>query len=426
MELRTKSKMFCGCSADHFSQKPNIHVCPVCLGLPGSLPVPNQKAIEWCLLAGLALNCQVPLFAKFDRKNYFYPDLPKGYQISQYDQPFCQKGWLKIGERKIGITRVHLEEDTAKMIHRDGSTLIDFNRSGVALMEVVSEPEIHSPEEAKIYLKKLQQIIRYLGISDADMEKGSMRCEANISLKKLPDRGYPCQGLPLYKVEIKNLNSFRFMERALAYEIERQRKVLLAGEKLVQETRGWDEKKGRTLSQRLKETAADYRYFPEPDIPPIKIKNLKFKIKNLPELPDKKIKRFIKDYCLSEYQAEILTASREKADYFEEAVKIAAKYQLAVEKIANVIINQKINLQRYLPTELVQLLVKKKTTMVNDAPQIKKWIDEIIKNYSQPVLDYQRGKEAALEFLIGQVQRLAQGRADAVLTRQVLVESLKV
>lgn len=427
VELKTKSKMFCGCSAEHFGKAVNSHVCPVCLGLPGALPAPNQKAIEFCVIAGLSLNCQVPLFSKFDRKNYFYPDLPKGYQISQYDQPFCKKGWLKIGERRVGITRVHLEEDTAKMIHRGGSTLIDFNRSGVPLMEIVSEPEIHSSEDAKIYLKKLQQIIRYLGISDADMEKGSMRCEVNISLKgRILQRVGPLKGLPLYKVEIKNLNSFRFVERALAYEIKRQEKALENNEKLIQETRGWDEKKGKTFSQRIKETAADYRYFPEPDIPPIRwtkeqVSNLKLKI---PELPDAKQARFQKKYELQAPQAVILTATRKRADYFEEAVKVGSKHKVPTGKIANIMINQRIDISRYLPAELIQLLVKKKTSMIVDEKQLGDWVKQVIRSQPRASADYQSGKTAALEFLMGQVQRLAKGKADFVKTRKLFKKIL--
>ncbi len=302
IELKTKSKMFCSCSADYFGHSPNSHVCPVCLALPGALPVPNKKAIEWCVMTGMALHCKIPKFSKFDRKNYFYPDLPKGFQISQYDKPFCVNGWLEIEKKKIRIRRVHLEEDTAKMIHRavngKKSTLIDFNRSGVPLMEIVTEPDIRSPNQTKAYLKKLQQIIRYLGVSDCDMEKGSMRCEANISLAPKGEGK-----LPNYKMEIKNLNSFRFVEKALEYEIKRQKKLLEIGKKLSQQTRGWDEAKQATFLQRTKETAADYRYFPEPDIPPIRwaksqISNIKSQIS---ELPGEKAERFIRDYHLSKY-----------------------------------------------------------------------------------------------------------------------------
>lgn len=425
VELQTKSKMFCHCSADYFGHQPNTHVCPVCLGLPGSLPVPNQKAIEWCVKTGLALNCQVPLFSKFDRKNYFYPDLPKGFQISQYDQPFCLKGWLRVGKSKIRLRRVHLEEDTAKMIHRsiDGekTTLIDFNRSGVPLMEIVTEPDIQSPVEAKAYLKKLQQIIRYLGVSDADMEKGSMRCEANVSLAKSD-----CKKLPDYKVEIKNLNSFRFFEKALTYEIKRQEKILKAGGKITQHTRGWDEISQKTFVQRLKETAADYRYFPEPDIPPIKWKKKEIEDlrRTLPELPDDKAARFQKDYQLSSYQAEILTATVKQADYFEEAVRVGKKYGLAVSKIANVIINHRIDTSKVLPAGLVKIMVKKKASRIVDEGQIENWVKTVIANQPQAVVDYQKGKTAALEFLMGQVQRLAKGMAEAKKTRKLLKKLL--
>jgi len=426
IELKTQSKMFCSCSADYFGKPPNTHTCPVCLGLPGALPVPNQKAIDWCLKTGLALNCQIPLFSKFDRKNYFYPDLVKGYQISQYDQPFCQNGWLEIEGQKIRIRRVHLEEDTGKLIHTtlNGKkyTLIDFNRSGVPLMEIVSEPDLISAQQAKSYLKKLQQIVRYLGVSDCDMEKGSMRCEANISLAsclsaKLPD----------YKVEIKNLNSFRFVQQALDYEIKRQAKLLSAGKKLTQETRGWDPIKQKTFSQRVKETAADYRYFPEPDIPPFvwekkKIEQLKA---SLPELPDEKRKRFMENYHLSPYQATILTMTREKADYFEEAVKVGKRYKISELKIANLIINKKVNIQKYLPGELIRLLLKERRKQISNRKEILEMVKIVLAQNPQAVADYHRGKKQALEFLVGQVQRMAKGRAHPQITRELLMKNLQ-
>ncbi len=419
IELKTKSKMFCACSADYFGHEPNTHVCPVCLGLPGALPVANKQAVKWTMMAGQALDCQIPLFSKFDRKNYFYPDLPKGYQISQYDLPLAQKGKVKTGEKTVGITRVHLEEDTAKLVHVKDTSLIDFNRSGVPLMEIVTEPEIKNPQEAKEFLKKLQQIIRYLGISDCDMEKGSMRCEANISLSKTGK-------LPDYKVEIKNLNSFRFVEKALIYEIKRQTKALQQGRKLTQETRGWDEIEQITFVQRVKEEAADYRYFPEPDLPPMRWnqKEIERLREKLPELPDEKRVRFQKEYDLTFDQSRLLTLTQEGADYFEETVRVGKKHQLTAKEIANVIINKRIDQEKLLPAELVGVLVKKRVVPKISAQALKTIIHQVLKINPQVVEDYKQGKKTAVEFLVGQVMRQAKGQADPNQARREIIKAL--
>ncbi|MDZ7586531.1 MAG: Asp-tRNA(Asn)/Glu-tRNA(Gln) amidotransferase subunit GatB, partial [Patescibacteria group bacterium] len=334
--------MFCGCSGDHFGKKPNSQTCPVCLGLPGALPVPNHQAIDWALMIGLALNCQVNLESTFDRKHYFYPDLPKGYQISQFDDPFCQQGFLDLDSgKKIRINRVHLEEDTAKMQHRlvkgKKITLVDFNRSGVPLVEIVTEPDISNGQEAKEFLKKLRGIIRSLQVSDCDMEKGSMRLEPNISWSQ------SLINLAKYKVEIKNLNSFRFAEQSIDYELKRQKSLLDHGQTPIQETRGFNAKLKRTYSQRIKETSADYRYFPEPDIPPIVftkeyIENLRQK---LPKLPAQMIQELINNFHLNTHTAQLLVKDAAKLAYFK---KYLPKIEPTV--LANLIINKKINLDK--------------------------------------------------------------------------------
>ncbi len=418
VELQTRSKMFCGCSTDYFGHQPNTHVCPVCLGLPGALPVANKKAIEWSLLVGMAFGCQTLSFSKFDRKNYFYPDLPKGFQISQYDLPFGVKG--KIG--KIRVKRVHLEEDTAKLIHAGKSTLIDFNRSGVPLLEIVTEPDIRSPWEARDFLKEIQQTLRYLAVSDCDMEKGSMRLEGNVSIKskkttKLPD----------FKVEIKNLNSFRFVEKALNYEIKRQLQLIKKDKKPIQETRGWDEAKQKTFVQRWKEEAQDYRYFPEPDLPPIRWhKKQLTAIKNkLLELPRAKAGRFQKEYQLTDYQTKILIETKEKADYFEEAVRIGRKHKVSAKELANVIINKRVDIEKILPAELIQILVKKKAPSKIADKELREIIKKVLKENAKVVADFKKGKTQAVEFLVGQVMRQSKGRADPNQTRKILLEKLE-
>ena len=438
VELKTISKMFCGCPNDWFGKEPNTQTCPVCLGLPGALPVPNKKAIEWCIKLGMALNCQIPEFSKFDRKNYFYPDLPKGYQISQYDKPFATGGSLGIRnqeEKIIRIRRVHLEEDTGKLLHATVDwkkvTLIDFNRSGVPLVEIVTEPDIHSSEEAKELLKKLHQIIRYLGISDADMEKGSMRLEPNISVrmgKKFSTRSArsnnnysssEVEKLPSYKVEVKNINSFNFAKRAIDYEVERQKEILEGGETPKQETRGWDEDKAITYSQRSKEEAHDYRYFPEPDIPPFRW-NEKYldKIRStIPELPDEKLARFMKDFALSDYDASLLTDTAEKAEYFEKAVKEGIEGKdghegIEAKKIANWIINKRVDIANVSPEQLVLLIKQKIQTVQIEDRELENIVKKVLENNSKAVEDFNKGKKSVLMFLVGQVMRETRGKAD--------------
>ncbi len=373
VELATKSKMFCGCPADHFGVEPNTHTCPVCLGLPGALPVPNKKAIEWTIKLAMALECKINLESHFDRKNYFYPDLPKGYQITQYEMPFGE--WGKLGN--IRIRRVHLEEDTGKLQHTQGVTLVDFNRSGVPLVEIVTEPDFRSLEEVDIYLKKLQRIIRYLEISNADMEKGSMRLEPSISLTT-------DGSIPNYRVELKNINSFRFVKKALEYEIERQKT-----EPHVMQTRGWSEEKNATVPQREKEEAHDYRYFPEPDIPPIRVTSDQLLVirKEIPELPDAKSDRFEKKYELTFYQANILTEDMKAADAFEDKVKKTKDFTPL--EIANSIINKR-------------PLVAKSSVKV-DEKELEKIIQKVLSENQKAVLDYKNGKTQILGFLLGQI-----------------------
>ena len=450
IELSTKSKMFCGCSAKHFLVEPNTHTCPVCLGLPGALPVPNQKAIDGCMMIGLALDCQINDQSKFDRKNYFYPDLPKGYQISQYDMPFCKNGELIIKNKElrdpsprqrggvqddgretkiIRINRVHMEEDTGKLIHitidSKKSTLIDFNRSGVPLVEIVTEPDFNSSQQAISYLKKIQQIVRYLGVSDCDMEKGSMRLEANISLQKKGKE----KKLPSYRVEVKNINSFKFVGRAIDYEIKRQKELLEKEKTPDQETRGFDIKSGRTYVQRTKEDAHDYRYFPEPDIPSftnLKEKSEKLKV-NLPELPDEKISKFVKDYKISEYSSEILCTDKNTAEYFEEALSIIKRLSsktIEPQHIANLIVNKKVDISKYLPAELIAMLAKKTAIQTMEESELRKIIKEVINKNNKAVSDYKKGKKTAITFLIGQVMKKTKGRAKPDLVKKIIMSLL--
>ena len=415
IELATKSKMFCACPADHFGKKPNIQTCPVCLGLPGALPFANQEAITSVIKFGLAFNCKINKISKFDRKHYFYPDLPKGYQISQYDLPLCKKGIYHLAGGMIGIRRIHLEEDTAKLIHEKGKTLIDFNRSGVPLMELVTEPDFHDAESVVLFLKEVQLIARYLGISNADMEKGSMRLEANISLSPTSGVGFdsPEVNLPNYKVELKNINSFRFLAKAIGFEIERQKGILSLGQKIIQETRGYNEATGKTFSQRVKEEAQDYRYFPEPDIPPMRISDKDIMILSdlIPELPQQKRKRLKTQYNLPEDYVEILIWDVEKADYFERAVKEIEDFSPKV--IADLIINKKLDIPKIAELAKVEYASTRRVDLA---------VKEVIRENAKAYEDYKNGKGQILGFLIGQVQKKLKGRGDIGKIRKIITE----
>lgn len=475
VEIKTKSKMFCACENGRGIEKePNTHICPVCTGQPGTLPVPNRSAIESVQRAGLALGCTLRLESKFDRKNYFYPDLPKGYQISQYDKPFCERGVMNIGGKAFRITRIHLEEDTGKLSHSNGATLVDLNRAGVPLMELVTEPDFESGKEARAFCQRLRQILRYLDISDADMEKGQMRCEVNISLYKKGE-----ERLSGTKVEIKNLNSFRSVERAADYEIVRQAELLESGTDVKQETRGWDDAAGRTVAQRAKESAHDYRYFPEPDIPALVFSEEYVEVlrRGLPELPEKKENRFIDEYGLPKADAVALVSERDVADYFERVasellekkasgetksepkklLKLAANYFLTeirkflaehendmrsvlvtpenyaefIGLVADGIVNSS-GAQTVLaemmkggdsdPSHIVERLSLAQT---HDEASIEAFVDEAIAANEKSVADYRNGKENALQFLVGQVMKRSKGKANPEMARAMLVKKLK-
>ena len=476
-QLLTKSKMFCRCSADYASAPPNTHVCPVCLGMPGVLPTINQQAVEYTVMTALALNCTISDYTKFDRKNYPYPDLMKGYQISQYDAPFGHHGWLTIevdGEkRRVGITRVHLEEDVAKLIHRtspggESYSLVDVNRAGVPLMEIVGEPDLRSPEEARQYLIKLRSILQYLVVSTGNMEEGSFRCDANISIRpeNSPDS--------LAKVEVKNMNSFKAVYRALEYEAERQRKTAVEGKKLFQETRGWVEERGITVAQRSKEYAHDYRYFPEPDLAPLVlnrewVEEIRSK---LPELPEARRDRFVAEYNLPLYDANLLTSSKAMADYFEDCLKTEEYRKLPQDRGAKEVSNWLLgevsrimnanNIEidgfraRISPEQLVGLLVLEKQgdvsstsgksvleemfetgrgptdiieelglSQISDTEAIEREVMAAIRNNAQAVADYRAGKKQSLKFLVGQVMRATRGRANPRLVNELLEKKLE-
>ncbi|MFH0913355.1 MAG: Asp-tRNA(Asn)/Glu-tRNA(Gln) amidotransferase subunit GatB [Candidatus Omnitrophota bacterium] len=462
LHLNTQTKAFCGCSTE-FGQEPNSQVCPVCLGLPGSLPVLNKVALDYAIKVALALNCQVQGYTKFDRKNYFYPDLPKNYQISQYDLPVAKDGFLDIEldgkNKRIKIRRVHLEEDAGKLIHKDELSLVDFNRTGIALLEVVTEPDINSPQEAHEYLTNLKSIIAYLDVSDCDMEKGSLRCDANVSLRK---KGALELGI---KTEVKNMNSFKAVKEALSFEIERQIELLDKGKEVIQETRLWEAKELKTLSMRTKEGAQDYRYFPEPDLPPFlisadKIEEIK---KSIPELPQERLLRFIVEYSLSKYDARILVASLEDAEYAEDCLKaypqdnkkpianwligpllseannrncalaglkVPVKDLIGLvnfvegQQISNLtaksVLNEMIETKKS-PADIIQ---EKNLIQISDTDSLNNIVEEVLKENARSVNDYKAGKSNALMFLVGQVMRKSKGKANPQVVGEILKRRL--
>lgn len=427
VELSTKSKMFCECPANHFGKAPNTQVCPVCMGLPGALPYPNKVAIDDTIQFGLAFDCKIANNSKFDRKHYFYPDLPKGYQISQYDLPLCSDGKFIIpsSNNEIRIKRIHLEEDTGKSVHTtvngEKVSLIDFNRSSVPLMEMVTEPDFHEAEQVDEFLKEVQLIVRTLGISTADMEKGSMRLEANISMRHKDSKN-----LPNYKVELKNINSFRFLKKAIEVEIKRQTELLESGVTPAQETRGYDEIKATTFSQRSKEDAQDYRYFPEPDIPPLKIENEEIEEirKKLPELPREKRARYEKEYELPVQYTEVLVSDASRAVYFEKVVDLAKKKDISAKIVADFIINKNLDKDAKTPEELVSKIeASTKKTFADEETSLGA-VSSVIESNPSVVEQFRAGKEQVIGYLIGQVQKELKGQGDPKIIQNLLRQAL--
>lgn len=490
VELATESKMFCACKNElRLDRIPNTNICPVCTGQPGALPAANEKAIEYVVKAGLALGCEIAKISKFDRKNYFYPDLPKGYQISQYDLPLCYRGYLEIKNGKIDITRIHLEEDTGKLTHPKAGafSLVDYNRAGTPLVEMVTEPVIRSSRQARQFCQAFQQLLRYLDISNADMEKGEMRCEANVSIQEIGKWEYDGKLInPLgdyklnAKVEVKNINSFRALEKAIDFEIERQIALLEKNQTIQAETRGWDDKTMQTKAQRIKETAADYRYFPEPDLPPLQIsEKLLEKInKELPELPNEKLARFRHEYQLSNNDAETLIVNNELADYAEHIfselrawidadgdewerqqarlAKLATNW-ISTELLKHLKINNhsiadiKITAENF--AELItmiyedkinssagqiifnqmyqvggdpsQIMEKMNLQQLDNSHELEKTIAIIIQEYPEQTNEYKHGKTNLIKFFIGHVMADTKGKANPKLVKELLEKALE-
>lgn len=460
-ELSTKTKIFCSCATE-FGGAANTHTCPVCLGLPGALPVLNERVVEYCIRAGLALNCCIAEFSKMDRKNYFYPDLPKAYQISQYDLPLCRDGFLALDSgKKIRVNRIHIEEDAGKLSHSTEVarySLVDYNRAGVPLIEIVSAPDISTPEEAVEYLEKLRRILEYLEISDCKMEEGSLRCDVNISLKPA---GAERLGT---KTELKNMNSFKALGRALAYEIKRQSELLAEGKAVTQETRKWDEVTQSTVSLRSKEEANDYRYFPEPDLIPIELDRdyVAKSAESLPELPDEKKRRFIKDFGLPEYDADLITSSKQLAEFFEavnkryynpkaasnlimgELLRLMGEKKLRLKDIPvrpdylgdllklidleeiSFSIGKKVFERMFLTGASPQEVIKAEGfRQISEESELLTVINKVIKDNPQSVQDYLGGKEKASGFLVGQIMQETKGQANPKTIKRLIIEELE-
>jgi len=473
LQLATKTKMFCSCKNPSINDLANTCVCPICLAHPGTLPSLNQEALKMALKFGLSLNGEINKKFYFERKNYFYPDLPKGYQISQKRIPLIKNAFLLIGSKKIKIREIHLEEDTAKLYHFNDKSLIDFNRAGVPLLEIVTEPEIESAKEAKEFCQEIQKLARYLEISNADMEKGELRCEVNISLNEITDKNMVIGT----RVEIKNLNSFRAVERAIEYEIKRQEKILKEGKKIIQETRGWDEKKQKTIEQRIKEEAEDYRYFPEPDLPIFEINDLEIEEikKSLPELPFEKRKKFIEKYKFSPLYAKILTEKKENSEFVEKVMEILEKKlnevleeeekekgkKILAKKVGDwmskvfglqtkfggnfleritpenfasflslFLIERKIQSSKIAYNILEKIYQTKKSVEeiisqeeieeITDEEKLKEIISLVLENYPEVVSDYKKGKKTAINYLIGQVMKSTKGKASPKIVEKLL------
>jgi aspartyl-tRNA(Asn)/glutamyl-tRNA(Gln) amidotransferase subunit B len=461
VQLGTKTKIFCSCPIE-FGAPPNTNVCPVCLGLPGALPVLSRKAVELAIDAGIALRCRINPFSRFARKNYFYPDLPKGYQISQYDQPLAEHGYVDIltghGKKRIGVTRVHMEDDAGKSIHdgfkdSDRYTYVDLNRSGTPLIEIVSEPDMRSAEEAYAYLTEVKQMLQYIGVSDCDMEKGQLRCDANVSVRL---RGAPQFGT---KAEVKNLNSFRFVKMAIEYEIERQVELIDSGGKVAQESRLYDVESGRTVTMRSKEQAHDYRYFPEPDLLPLRVSEhwLTEVRSKLPELPQDRRERFVGEYGLREYDAQVLTLTRETGDYFEEAVRASGDGRATANWVVGDLMGMlkaegKEIAESPIPAahlgELVALIGKGELSgklakdilpkmlqtgeapsvimereglkQISDSGALEKIVDEVLAANPKQVEQYKSGKTTVIGFLVGQVMKASRGQANPAVVNETL------